>query len=281
MQQTDLQRKKQVLKEALKGIDSLVVAFSGGVDSALLLAAARDSLGDRVLAVTVTSPLFTETERAAAEFLAKTMGVCHEILEIDLLNIPEIRNNAPQRCYICKKRISESLLRLARERGFSNVAHGANADDLKDYRPGLDAARESGVLAPLLDAGLTKADVRELARQMGLAAWNKLAMACLASRFPYGERLTRAKLDRVGAAELFIREELGDVAVRVRSRGLSARIEVDFQEMQTLMLPVVRKKIIDRIRGIGFDHVSLDMEGYTSGSMDRGLTAERKEKKGE
>jgi uncharacterized protein len=237
--------KKERLIDCLGKLDSLLVAFSGGIDSAFLLAAAREALGGKVVAA-------------------------HILFQTNEIEIPEFIANGIDRCYHCKAALSGKLLQMARERGTAHVAHGANVDDLEDYRPGLRAAQEAGIMAPLIDAHLTKEEIRFLAKEMGLSEWNKPAMACLASRFPYGCPITEKGLGMVESAEEFFLDE-GFSGVRVRHHGPVARIEVDASEINRLVNEERRKAIVERLRKIGFEHIALDLEGYVSGKMNRGI----------
>lgn len=265
-----LQDKKNRLVDILKTFDRLAVALSGGVDSALLLAEAHAVLGQFVIAVTARSPVHPDTDIADAARIAAGLGVPHFIIDSDEMGRPDFLANTPERCYICKKAVFGRLVTLIREKGFKHLAHGANIDDRGDYRPGMIAARELGVAAPLLDAGLTKDDIRRMARDRQLFVWDKPAMACLATRFPYGTPLDAAKIEQVRHAE----QVLADVGVpgcRVRHHGDVARIEVPLEKLPALVADPLRRRIVDPLRKLGFLHVSVDLEGYVSGSMNRGL----------
>ena len=260
--------KNEHLIHGLGNLGSLLVAFSGGVDSALLLAAAREALGDNVLAATAVSPIHPRREQDEAVRFARDRGIDHILFKTDEMEVPEFIANGIDRCYHCKKGLCGKLLRMAGERGIAHVAHGANLDDLDDYRPGLRAAEEAGILAPLMDARLTKEEIRFLAKEMGLSEWNKPARACLASRFPYGCLITEKGLELVESAEEFLLDQ-GVVSVRVRHHGTVARIEVDPSEIDKIIHQDARKAITERLRRIGFDHVALDLEGYVSGKLNR------------
>ncbi len=265
-----LQAKKTKLMSILSDLDSLLVAFSGGVDSTLLLAVAHDILGQRLLAVTAFSPLHPEQEKRAAKALAKRMGVRHTLIHSGEMALPGFTHNPSDRCYHCKVHLFGRLLKMAEEKGLQCVAHGANLDDLQDYRPGLQAAREMQIRAPLMDAGLTKADIRELSRKMGLETWDKPAMACLASRIPYNTALTVEKLAMVERAEEVL-HRLGFRHCRVRHHGILARIEVPPEAFPDILQEEKTAEIIQLLRALGFDHISLDLEGYVQGSMNRGI----------
>ena len=262
--------KKTKLTNRLKAMDGLVVAYSGGVDSTFLLAAAQEALGHRVWAATACSPLHPMAEQAMAAAFCKDRGIVQVRLPSDGLALPEFVANPPERCYICKRAIIGNLLDTAGELGIEHVAHGANVDDAHDYRPGFKAAEEAGILSPLVEADLTKKEIRFLAREMGLAVWNKPAMACLASRIPYGSAITAEKLKAVEAAEQALMAE-GFRQVRVRHHGSVARVEVPPGEMERLMAVTVRRAVATKLRRIGFDHVALDLEGYETGKMNRAL----------
>lgn len=266
----DLQKKKAALEKNLAGFDSLLVAFSGGVDSTLLLAVARKVLNNRVVAVTFAAPMHSERETQAAIRLAGILGATHRLLRSEVISPPELARNTRERCYYCKKFLGEQLRKIAHEMKIDTIAHGANLDDLNDFRPGFRAAREAGMIAPLMDAGFTKADVRELSREMGLSTWKKPAMACLATRIPYDTPLTPVTLEKVEQAENIVLE-LGFTTCRVRCHENTARIEIEPDELDRMLEKSCREKIVSRLREIGFLHVSLDLEGYGQGKMNRGL----------
>lgn len=268
--QAFLQDKKAKLVRVLKSFDCLAVALSGGVDSAVLLAEARAVLGERVIALTARSPVHLQRDVADAKKIAAEMGVPHLIVDSHEIDHAGFLANTEQRCYICKKIIFSQLAETAAQKGFSILAHGANADDPGDYRPGMKAARELGVVSPLLEAGLNKADVRQLARQRELAVWNKPAMACLATRFPYGTPITLENLERVRLAEQVL-ESAGFQNCRVRCHGNVARIEAPPVHLPALFTDPLRQRIVDRLREIGFIHIAADLEGYVCGSMNRAL----------
>ncbi len=266
----DLKARRDALDKRIRELGSLVVAFSGGVDSSFLLAVARQVLGDRVLAVTAVSVIHPEREKQEAVRFTSGRGIEHILLPSREMELQEFVSNNPDRCYHCKRSILAQVSRMARERGIPHVAHAANADDHLDYRPGGRAAREAGALAPLIEVGLEKAAIRALSREMGLSCWDKPSMACLASRIPYGEIITVEKLKMVEEAEnrLF---DAGLKQVRVRCHGRVARIEVNASDMEKLMLPDLRHRIVEDLRALGFLHVALDLEGYTTGSLNRAI----------
>ena len=262
--------KKELLLHELGRLDSLLVAFSGGVDSSFLLASAHQALGNGVVAVTATSSIHPRREQDEASKFTRAREINHIIFKSDETKIPEFLSNSPDRCYHCKKALSKEFLRIAKEKAISHVAHGANADDLEDYRPGFRAAEEAGIIAPLIGAGLLKDEIRFLAKEMGLSVWDKPAMACLASRFPYGTSITEKGLKMVEEAEEFLLNE-GFRGLRVRHHGPVARIEIGTSDLRKIVNDDTRKAIVEKLRSIGFEHIALDLEGYISGKMNRSI----------
>ena len=263
----DTQEKLKLLESRLRALGSVAVAYSGGVDSTFLLAVAQRVLGPKALAVTAVSATYAAEERVEAQKVAQSLGVEHLLVETDELADASFAANPPQRCYHCKRALAAKLKAVAAERGLTHVAIGTNADDTRDFRPGIRAAQEYGLLQPLLDVGLTKEEIRRLSREMGLPTWDRPAAACLASRFPYGEEITEEKLRQVELAEAFL-HQLGFHHVRVRRHGNIARIEVEARNIGALAEGRVREQIAARLKALGFAYVTLDLEGYRVGSMN-------------
>jgi len=262
--------KKVTLIRMLKEMPSLLVAFSGGADSSFLLAVAYETLKNRMVAATADSITFPLREREEAIEFARKIGAEHIVFKSDESAIPEFVANRSDRCYFCKKSLSTELIKIATDRGIKNIAYAANMDDLKDYRPGINAAKDMGIISPLIEAKLGKKEIRFLSKEMGLATWDKPAMACLASRIPYGTPITVEKLKVVEDAEDFL-FKMGFRQLRVRHHGPVARIEAGETDFGHFFKEDVRKSVVKRFKELGFKHISLDLEGFISGSMNRTL----------
>ncbi len=266
--------KRERLVAALKGLGKTAIAFSAGVDSTFLLAVAHEALGDNLLALTAKVSSFQQEELEAASAFCRARGIRHAVVEIDQLAIHGFKENPPDRCYLCKRHIFREFQHLAFKYGVRNVCEGTNADDVNVYRPGLRAIAELGIHSPLKDAGLSKREIRLLSKEMGLPTWSKPSMTCLATRFEYGELLTAEKLSMVEKAEQRL-HEMGFQQVRVRCHGKLARIEI---EPFALRIFLHRKEIDSYLQELGFSYVTLDLGGYKSGSMDKELLQELREK---
>jgi pyridinium-3,5-biscarboxylic acid mononucleotide sulfurtransferase len=266
----DLERKESALDRALRDLPSLIVAYSGGVDSAYLAYAAHRALGAGALSVTADSPSYPERHRAIALRLARDFGFNHLVIHTAEMARPEYRANPANRCYYCKHELYTHLSALARARGISAIADGSNADDRGDYRPGRQAAREFGVRSPLDEAGLTKAEIRALSRRAGLPTWDEPASACLSSRIPYFSEVTDEKLRMIERAETVLRD-MGFRICRVRHHDTIARLELGRDEMTRALEPDVAAAIDRELRAIGYAHVTIDLRGYRLGSLNDAL----------
>lgn len=251
-------------------MEQALVAYSGGIDSTLVAKVAYDALGDRALAVTAVSPSLLPEDLEDARVQAAAIGMAHELVQTHEMDNPNYTANPVNRCYFCKSELHDTLKPLALERGYPYVVDGVNADDLADYRPGIQAAKERGARSPLAELGITKAEVRELARHLGLDCWDKPAQPCLSSRFPYGEEITIAKLQRVGRAEASLRR-MGLQTFRVRSEGNTARIELPAEQLKEFVLTTELPALVATFQSFGFLYVTLDLEGFRSGKLNQVL----------
>ena len=265
-----LDEKENLLLSRLAELPSLIVALSGGADSAYLAWAANRVMGDHALSVTALSPSFATHDRKTAEHFAKKLALRHEFIETHEMENPAYRANQPDRCYFCKDELFSALDNLARSRGFAAIAYGVNADDPLDFRPGHRAATEHKVLAPLLDAGLAKSEIRALSQRAGLPTWDRPASACLASRVPYGTEVTPERLALIERGEAALRE-LGFRQFRVRIHDNLARVEISQDEMPRALSQEMSAAIAERLKSAGFAYVALDLQGYRQGSLNEAL----------
>ncbi len=263
----NLRRKYDVLQKKLEETQSLAVAFSGGTDSAFLLYAAHQVLQDRVIAVTARMDSVGDNEICAVSSFCERYNIRHYYLDVDVFGIEGFAENPKNRCYLCKKGIFGRILQTAKEYGMQNVAEGSNADDQNAYRPGMKAICELGVRSPLKEAGLKKSEVRALSREFGLETWDKPSLSCLATRFPYGEQLTKEKFSMVYSAEQILRD-LGFSQIRVRMHGKIARIELLPEEFGKMLDEETRKEVTTKFSSLGISYVTMDLKGFRSGSMD-------------
>jgi uncharacterized protein len=266
-----IETKLEKLKTILAEMNRALIAYSGGIDSTLVAKVAYDVLGDRTLAITAVSPSLLPEELEEAKQQAELIGIEHELIETKEMDDPNYTSNPVNRCYFCKSELHHHLKSLAMEKGYAYVIDGVNADDLQDYRPGIQAAKERGVRSPLAEVGITKAEIREITRKLGLPWWDKPSQPCLSSRFPYGEEITISKLQRVGRAEIYLRQ-LGYSNLRVRSEGDTARIELAPEEIKNFVLNNDLNQLVSNFQKLGFIYVTLDLEGYKSGKLNRVLT---------
>jgi len=268
----DLDQGWNRLLEILKELESVVVGFSAGVDSTFLVYAAIQALGgEKVLAVTARSATYPERQLAEAVEYARSLGARHLTIDSEELDIPGFKDNPTNRCFICKTELYSRLEKVAGTEGFKTVIDGSNADDVKDYRPGMQALKELGIRSPLLEAGLSKQAIRLLSKRAGLPTWNKPAFACLSSRFPYGVEISEENLAKVDAGERFL-EELGlKGSIRVRHHKNIVRLEVDPINFQLIVDEKVYPRVVEKFRSLGYKYVTLDLQGYRTGSMNEVL----------
>lgn len=258
------------LKTLFEDMEQALIAYSGGIDSTLVAKIAYDVLRENALAVTAVSPSLLPEELDDAQTQAQMIGIRHELVETHEMENPNYTSNPVNRCYFCKSELHDTLKPLALARGYPYVVDGVNADDLQDYRPGIQAAKERGARSPLAEVGMTKVNVRELTKELGLPWWDKPSQPCLSSRFPYGEEITVAKLQRVGRAEVYLRQQ-GWNKIRVRSQGDTARIELPPEKIKEFVQQTDLAEITAKFQGLGFLFVTLDLEGYQSGKLNRVL----------
>lgn len=270
----DLEQKYKQLINRIASAEKVAIAFSGGVDSVFLLYAAKEALGNQVLALTVSLRAMPGRELQEAKDFCRQNGIRHRIERVDEFSIPGFAENPPDRCYLCKKILFQKMLEAAGAEGFPVLMEGSNLDDQGDYRPGLRALRELQIQSPLKDGSFTKAEIREMSRRLLLSTWSKPSMACLASRFVYGEQITPEKMTMVEKAEEYL-TELGFVQRRVRMHGGLARIELLPEDIPSIMEAGKYRQIQERLAGLGFSYVTLDLKGFESGSMNRSLDDEK------
>lgn len=273
----DLEKKYFHLKNLLEEMGSVAIGFSGGIDSTLLVRVATDVLGNRSLAVIGRSETYPTREFKEAIAFAESFGARYRVIATEETDNLKFRENPPNRCYFCKSELFEKLSKIAEEEGIQWIADGTITDDLADFRPGLVAKNEQNVRSPLLEAGFSKKDVRELAQALDIPAWDKPSFACLASRFPYGFGITKENLSKVDAAESFLRD-LGFRHFRVRHHdNQTARLELEAQDFERIMDGTIRGLVVNRMRDLGYHFVTLDLQGYRTGSMNEVLSSESKE----
>jgi pyridinium-3,5-biscarboxylic acid mononucleotide sulfurtransferase len=263
-----IQNKLAQLHQIFKEMDRALIAYSGGIDSTLVAKIARDVLGDRALAVTAVSPSLLPEDLEDAKIQAAEIGIAHRLVKTDEMTNPNYTSNPVNRCYFCKSELYDTLKPLAQNLGYSYTVDGVNSDDLHDYRPGIQAAKERGTRSPLAEVGLSKLEVRELSKFLGLSCWDKPAQPCLSSRFPYGEEITVEKLRRVGQAERLLRN-LGLTTLRVRSEGGTARIELPADKIQAFVQTTDLPQLVAAFQSYGFTYVTLDLEGFRSGKLNQ------------
>ncbi|GBF79329.1 ATP-dependent sacrificial sulfur transferase LarE [Aphanothece sacrum] len=263
-----LESKLTQLQNLFSQMERALIAYSGGIDSTLVAKIAYDTLGDRALAITAVSPSLLPEDLEEAKIQAQTIGIPHELVITQEMENPNYTANPVNRCYFCKSELHDTLKPLALKKGYPYVVDGVNADDLQDYRPGIQAAKERGARSPLAEVGMSKVEVRQLSQELGLPWWNKPAQPCLSSRFPYGEEITVAKLQRVGRAEIYLRQ-LGYQNLRVRSQEDTAKIELPPEIIKEFVVNIDLSLLVAQFQGYGFMYVTLDLEGYRSGKLNQ------------
>ncbi len=268
-----LTKKLEELKNIFAQMEKALIAYSGGIDSTLVAKVAYDVLGDKALAITAVSPSLLPEDLEDARIQAAVIGISHEEVNTNEMENPNYTSNPINRCYFCKSELHDTLKPLALKRGYSYVVDGVNSDDLRDYRPGIQAAKERGARSPLAEIGISKFEVRQLAKKLDLPWWDKPAQPCLSSRFPYGEEITLEKLQRVGRGERYLRD-LGLKNLRVRSEKDTARIEILPEEIKEFVLTIDLPKLVEKFKEFGFIYVTLDLEGYRSGKLNQVLSLE-------
>ncbi len=268
-----LTKKLEELKNIFAEMDKALIAYSGGIDSTLVAKVAYDVLGNKALAITAVSPSLLPEDLEDARIQAAVIGISHEEVNTNEMENKNYTSNPINRCYFCKSELHDTLKPLALKRGYSYVVDGVNADDLRDYRPGIQAAKERGARSPLAEVGISKFEVRQLAKELDLPWWDKPAQPCLSSRFPYGEEITLEKLQRVGRGERYLRD-LGLKNLRVRSEKDTARIEILPEEIKEFVLTIDLPKLVEKFKEFGFIYVTLDLEGYRSGKLNQVLSLE-------
>ncbi|MDJ0553520.1 MAG: ATP-dependent sacrificial sulfur transferase LarE [Microcoleaceae cyanobacterium MO_207.B10] len=268
-----LTKKLEALEKIFAEMEKALIAYSGGIDSTLIAKIAYNVLGDKALAVTAISPSLLPEDLEDARIQAAIIGISHEEVETNEMENQNYTSNPINRCYFCKSELHDTLKPLALKRGYSYVVDGVNADDLRDYRPGIQAAKERGARSPLAEVGISKFEVRQLAKKLHLPWWDKPAQPCLSSRFPYGEEITVEKLQRVGKGERYLRD-LGFKNLRVRSEKDTARIELPAEQIKEFVLTIDLGNLVDNFKDFGFIYVTLDLEGYRSGKLNQVLSPE-------
>ncbi len=272
-----IQNKLTALQTIFQEMGQALIAYSGGIDSTLMAKIAYDVLGDKSIAITAVSPSLLPEELDEAQTQAEIIGIKHELIETEEMNNPNYTSNPVNRCYFCKSELHDKLKIITHQRGYPYVIDGVNADDLQDYRPGIQAAKERGVRSPLAEVGVTKLEVRELTKLLGLSWWDKPSQPCLSSRFPYGEEITIEKLHRVGRAEMYLRK-LGYNNLRVRSDGETAKIELLPEQIANFVINSNLPEIVKHFQSLGFSYVTLDLEGYRSGKLNDMIQEQKTEK---